>query len=417
MENQFKTIMVLLFSLILGCHETPVQKIVDNKVIIAWNNIAYNIANKHDQFYSFTGVRALTMVHVAMHDALNAIEPEYEFYSYNERQPKADPTVASSQAAFQVLMEIYPQRKDTLEIELNKWLSTIADSEAKTLGIELGKKSATSILALRTDDGHDKNGNYVPVVKPGAYQYTPGFNWVWIPDLVANKPFTLTSSAQFRSLPPPPLTSKEYADAYNEVLAFGRTGSQLRNQDQTNYAHWWAEFGEHGWNRIGRITAAQQALSLKQTARMFVLINMYLYDLYLASFESKYYYNTWRPFTAIRNGDADSNTETVADPDWVPEMVTPPWPEYPSAHAAVAAGEAEIVSHVFGTSEIAFTMESVSALPTAKIRTYNNLDSAANDCAESRIMNGFHFRFATEAGKKQGREVAKHIIQNYLRPL
>ena len=417
MQYQFKTIMVLLLSLILSCQETPVQKTVDNKVIVDWNNIGYNIANKHDQFYSFTGVRALTMVHIAMHDALNAIEPEYEFYSYNERQPKADPTVASSQAAFQVLMEIYPQRKDTLEIELSKWLSTIADSEAKTLGIELGKKSAASILALRTDDGYDKNGNYVPVVKPGAYQYTPGFNWVWIPDLVANKPFTLASSAQFRSSPPPDLTSKEYADAYNEVLAFGRTGSQLRNQDQTNYAHWWAEFGEHGWNRIGRITAAQQALPLKQTARMFVMVNMYLYDLYLASFESKYYYNTWRPYTAIHNGDADNNSETVADSDWMPEMVTPPWPEYPSAHAAVAAGEAEIVSHVFGTSEISFTMESVSALPNAKVRTYHNVNTAANDCAESRIMNGFHFRFATEAGKKQGREVAKHIIENYLRRL
>ena len=107
----------------------------------------------------------------------------------------------------------------------------------------------------------------------------------------------------------------------------------------------------------------------------------------------------------------------LPDPDWVPEMATPPWPDYPSAHAAVAAGEAEIVSHVFGTPEITFTMESLTALPTAKVRTYHNLDSAANECAESRIMNGFHFRFATEAGKKQGREVAKHIIQNYLRPL
>ena len=247
-----------------------------------------------------------------MHDALNSIEPEYEFYSYNEIQPKADATVASSQAAFQVLMEIYPQRQDTLEMELNRWLSTVTDGEAKTFGIELGKKSAASILALRANDGYDKNGNYTPVDKPGAYQYTPGVNAVWIPDFVANKPFALSSHAQFRSSPPPALASKEYADSYNEVLAFGRTGSQVRNQDQTNYAHWWAEFGEHGWNRIGRITAAQQALSLKQTARMFAMINMFLYDLYLASFESKYYYNTWRPYTAIHNGNADDNPETVA---------------------------------------------------------------------------------------------------------
>jgi len=416
MENQFNSIMVLSLSLMLSCDEVPLQK-VDNEVVIAWNNIAYNIAYKHDQFYSFTGVRALTMVHIAMHDALNAIEPEYEFYSYNEMEPKADATVASSQAAFQVLIEIYPQRRDTLEIELNRWLSTISDSDAKTLGIELGKKSAASILVTRTKDGYDKNGNYMPVVKAGAYQYTPGFNWVWIPDLVANKPFTLTSPAQLRASPPPALTSKEYADAYNEVLAFGRADSKVRTQDQTNYAHWWAEFGEHGWNRIGRITAEQRALPRKQAGRMFAMINMYLYDLYLASFESKYYYNTWRPYTAIHNGDNDDNPETIADPGWAPEMVTPPWPEYPSAHAAVAAGEAEIVSHVFGTSDISFTMESVTALPSAKFRTYHNLDSAANDCADSRIMNGFHFRFATEAGKKQGRDIAKFVIQNYLRPL
>ena len=98
-------------------------------------------------------------------------------------------------------------------------------------------------------------------------------------------------------------------------------------------------------------------------------------------------------------------------------MVTPPWPEYPSAHSAVAAGGAEIVSSVFGTPNISFSMASVTALPQAKTRTYENLDVAAEDCATSRIMNGYHFRFATEAGKKQGREVAKYIYTHHLRPI
>jgi hypothetical protein len=98
-------------------------------------------------------------------------------------------------------------------------------------------------------------------------------------------------------------------------------------------------------------------------------------------------------------------------------MVTPPWPEYPSAHAGVAAGGAEIVSHVYGTVNVPFSMESVAALPDAKVRTYKNLNSAADDCATSRIMNGYHFRFATDAGKKQGREVAKYIYAHHLLPI
>ncbi len=401
--------------LIMSCNNNQLRE-PDNRVIIDWNNTAYTIAFKHDQFYSFTGVRALTLVHIAIHDALNAIKPEYESYSFKSHVPEADATAASSQAAYEVLIEIYPQRKDTLDLELKRWLNTIENEKAKQLGIDLGKRSASAIITLRKNDGYNAKGDYQPEDKPGSYQYTPGFDWVWMPDLALNKPFALRSAAQFRSSPPPALTSEEYAEAYTEVKNYGCAKSEKRNQDQTDYAHWWAEFGEHGWNRIGRITAAHRHLPLRETARMFALLNMNLYDLYLASFESKYYYNTWRPYTAIRSGDKDNNQTTLADTAWVPEMVTPPWPEYPSTHSGVGAGGAEIVSHVYGTSNLTFTMESVTALPGSKFRTYHNLDSVAHECAESRIMNGFHFRFATEAGKKQGREVSKYIIQNYLRP-
>jgi hypothetical protein len=98
-------------------------------------------------------------------------------------------------------------------------------------------------------------------------------------------------------------------------------------------------------------------------------------------------------------------------------MQTPPWPEYPSAHAAVGSAGAEILSAVYGTPEVHFEMESVTALPDGLVLAYDNLDDAARDCADSRIMNGFHFRFATEEGKRQGRVIAKHTLNNYLRQL
>jgi hypothetical protein len=129
----------------------------DNEVAIAWNNMAYTIANQHDQFYSFIGVRALGMTHLAIHDALNAISKKYEPYAFKEKEPDADPVAASSQAAYEVLISVYPQREDTLKAELNRWLSAIDDPKAKQLGINLGKKSAAAIVQLREDDGHAAN--------------------------------------------------------------------------------------------------------------------------------------------------------------------------------------------------------------------------------------------------------------------
>ena len=98
-------------------------------------------------------------------------------------------------------------------------------------------------------------------------------------------------------------------------------------------------------------------------------------------------------------------------------MQTPPWPEYPSAHAAVGAAGAEILKAVYGGPALSFSMRSSTALPAQPFRTYTDLDQAAHDCADSRIMNGFHFRFATEAGMQQGRELADFILQNFLQEL
>lgn len=422
--SSFLALMLCGAILITGCgnksgHSMSLAKTnIDNKVVVAWNEAAYTIANQHDQFYSFIGVRALTMVHLAMHDALNAIDARYEQYAYNGRDANADAVTAISTAACDVLLSVYPKRQDTIQTIYNAWMATVPEGKPKALGIALGKKSAATILKMRKNDGHQANGDYTPMTKPGDYQYTPQFEgYVWKPDFSRVKPFSLDSLTQFRSPPPPDLRSPAYAASYNEVKLYGVRNSKVRSADQTQYAHWWAEFAEHGWNRIGRITASERNLSLWETARMFALINMDLYDIYLVSFDSKYFYDTWRPYTAIRHGDTDGNPETKPDPDWEPEMLTPPWPEYPSAHAAVAAGGAEVVSHVYNSPDISFSMESTTAGPEFKTRTYANLESAANDCANSRIMNGFHFRFATEEGKRQGRKAAQHLIANYLRPL
>ncbi len=50
--------------------------LMSNEAVLAWNKLTYETADEHDHFYSFIGVRALAMVHIAIHDALNSIAPE-----------------------------------------------------------------------------------------------------------------------------------------------------------------------------------------------------------------------------------------------------------------------------------------------------------------------------------------------------
>ena len=390
----------------------------ENEIVVALNALAYSIADQHDHFYSFRGIRALTMVHLAIHDVLNTIDPAYERYAYHREQQIADPFAAVSEAARRILKEAFPLRHDTIDQICNQWLRKSREGEAGLSGIDLGKRVADAYLSLRENDGHQAEGDYVPMTKPGDYQHTPGWDgWVLKPDFDRAMPFALDTVVQFRSPPPPALDSRAYTDSYLEVKEYGGKNSQKRSNDQTCYAHWWAEFAEHSWNRIGRIAAEKLNMGLHETARMFALINMDIYDIYLASLESKYFYDTWRPYTAIRHADKDGNEHTAPDADWQPEMLTPPWPEYPSAHAAVAAGGAEIISGVTGTAKMKVTMISTSALPACRVRSISDLNEAAVECAESRIMNGFHFRFATDEGLKQGRRIAGYILSNYLLPL
>ncbi len=408
----------LLFMISKGCTQTSFtqsQDTVDLQLILSVNELTYTLANQHDQFYSFIGVRALAMVHLAVHDILNTFDPRYESYHLDPPSLDADSKAATISATQTLLMAAYPKRIDTIETVCTKWLAQVPQGPKKIRGEQFGKLVADAYLKLREGDGHEKNGAYTPMTKPGDYQYTPGFDWVWKPDFSVARPFTLDSITQFRCSPPPSLESASYAEAYKEVKEYGKKDSPVRTVDETHYAHWWAEFGEHGWNRIGRITAEEQGLSAIEANRLFALVNMNLYDLYLVSFESKYFYDSWRPVTAIRNGENDNNPLTAGDATWEPEMQTPPWPDYPSTHAAVGASGASIVEAVFGTAKVPFTMESVTALPEAKTRSYQDLNMAASHCALSRIMNGFHFRFATDMGLKQGRAVAEHTVKNFLR--
>lgn len=389
-------------------------------VVVDWSRIVFDAAMTDDGYLSFLGSRHQAMVHIAMHDALNAIRPKYEQYAYTGRSYGADPVAAAAAAAHDVLVAVYPAQQATLDAELATWLATVPDGTAKTKALALGADAAAAVVALREDDGTVVDlvsPTFVPGTEPGDYQYVPPYDFTFAEDFRYATPFGLTSPDQFRVPPPPSLRSRVYARAYDEVKSVGALGSTTRTQDQGYYASWWYESSEIGWPRIARVTTTSEELELWRAARMFALVNMALYDSYVAGWDSKFHWDFWRPYTAIRAGDTDGNRRTVADPAWLSHLETPPVQDYPSTHSVLGAGAAEVLERSFGTDHVPFSMDSTTSVPANPVRSFETFTQAADENADSRVMAGIHFRFSTEMGKSLGRKVGAYIVKNHLRPL
>jgi hypothetical protein len=391
-----------------------------NAVILAWSQIAYDAANVAGYFgpLLFHHDRGFTMMHIAQHDALNAIEPRYEQYAFRGRDAHADPVAACAQAAHDIMISVYPDQAATFDAQLATWLGSVASGTAKTRGIALGKASAAAILARRANDGIDNFGTYTPGTGPGKYQFVPPFDFVLQPALPSVPPFALKSSSQFRvATPPPALNSAQYTADFNEVKATGVLNGSNRTQDQNEYAAFWWELTDAGWNRMARITAAQEHLGLWRTARLFALNNMAMLDGYIAGWDSKQHYDFWRPFTAIRAAATDGNSRTTADPAWESYQTNPPVQSYPSTHSVLGEASSIVLIESFGTDHVSFDFNSFTALPGKEVRHYNSFTHAALENADSRVRAGIHFRTDTIQGLAMGAKVGAWVITHELRPL
>ena len=355
------------------------------------------------------------MTHIAQHDSLNAIQRIFEQFAYRERDRKADPLAAAAQAAHDVLVAEYPLRRADADALLAAHLSQVRDGPAESRGVEVGRRAAAAILADRQGDGYDFEGTYTFGTEPGDYQTTPPFNgFVLQPGFRFARPFALRTPHALRPSKPPRLVSREYATAFNEVKDTGRVDSSTRTPDQTAYAIWWMEFVEGSMNRLARRLVDPDATSAWHGARLFARLNVSIFDGYLAVWDSKFAHNHWRPYTAIREAAADGNRKTAPDPGWEPLRTTPPFPEYASAHSTVCGATLAVLGDTFG-DRTRFTMETTSAPPGMPTRTFRSFGEAADECADSRVRLGWHFRYATDQGKRLGRRVAEEVADRFKR--
>lgn len=403
------------------------------EVAVSWNEKVMAMAVSEDGLLTLKGVRTLSMMHVAMHDAINAIHPVYDSYAYDEKIMKADPIASATQAAYQVSVAQYPDQQQQLEAEQKHWLDMVDDSPAKTKSIELGKAAAGKILKQRKNDNWNAEAEYSwHPMAPGVYaefnehSNTPeGF--VFGSGWALAKPFMLTSQDQFRAPPPPDIESEKYTKAFNEVKEAGRFESETRTEDQSHLAMWWKDFVENSHNRLARKVVIKENLNLWDASRLFALLNMGVYDAYVSVFENKFHYNHWRPYTAIRWAANDGNPETVADTTWNNlHKHTYAFPSYPSAHGTASAAAMSVLADTFG-NDFSFTMtirEVDNAGPfSGKVemdppnRSFNSFSEAAMECSMSRIYLGIHFRYDSVEGYNLGNQIGMYALENYLKPL
>jgi hypothetical protein len=387
--------------------------------VVQWNRILLGIVRTPGaQPVTVHSTRSFAIMHAVIYDAVNAIDRRHKPYLVTMRgvSPNASQEAAAAAAAHEVLVELYPAFKTTLDGELQQSLAQIADGKDKTDGIAAGLAVADRILALRSNDG--SNAQPIPYVfgtAPGDYQSTPP-NFPPQPQFTHWShvtPFALNRPNQFRPGPPPKLTSDEYTDALNEIKILGIANSTTATADEALTGRFWNGAIQNYWNEITQTASQVHNLRTAENARLFALLNLSLADGVIAFYDTKYTYNFWRPVTAIRAAATDDNPETLTDPDWLPEVgKTAPDPSYPGAHAVISAAAAEVLRSFFGKDHFDFDVTS-EVLPGA-VRSFPSFSAAAEEATLSRIFAGQHFRFDLTTGNRLGREVADSVIDNLL---
>jgi hypothetical protein len=398
----------------LLCATAPTARGRVGNAVIDWNIIAASATlTASPALAPVAQARAMAIVQVAVHDAVNGITEEYDTYRDRGHAPGgATPEAAAIAAAYNAIKGLFGS-SSTLDALYADSLGDYSIDPADP-GLTFGRDVALAVLASRANDGASV-AQFV-YTAPGAGQ--PG---VWVPlgtqvALLAGwgavTPFVLRSSDQFFPEPPPALSSEQYAKDYNEIITIGHLNSPNRTALQTDIALFWRGSPVQIWNPMIHQALGANPANLSETARTFALVYLAAADAGIACWEAKYLYDYWRPQPAIVAGALDGNDDTTADGSWLPLVTTPPHPEYPSGHTSNSRAIGSMLGFLFGDDpgvDLAVTLTGIT-------RTWNTFSEAADEVVDARVYSGIHFRTADDIGSILGKQVARFVFTHALKP-
>jgi hypothetical protein len=427
------SILPLLGALALIALASPTVTRAD--AVTDWNAIASTAIVTNAGQPPPVSALSFAMVQGAVYDAVNAIDRGYQPYLV---QPNANPTdskeAAAATASFRVLVGfpdfpgLFPGQLPTLQPQYDAYIANLPDNPpgSRAAGITIGETTARAMLEARLNDGRFGPPPQLYPPAPGIWRPTPP-NFAndpapWVGNVL---PFLVPSAEMLRTDGPNALTSADYAEDFNEVKEFGSLTSITRTADQTDAAIFWQDHAIALYNRIFRTLAASQELDIVDNARLFAMTNLAAADAQIGCWNDKYYWQFWRPITAIREADTDCNPATQADPTWLPLfdpttpvcnpplLFTPPFPDHPSGHACATSAFVHTLKNFFGTDRIGFSAFSNKSCTT---RSFNRFSHVLKEVIDARVWAGIHFRTADTQGAVLGKKVAHYMSRHYFQP-
>jgi hypothetical protein len=407
-------IVPVIAALLLAVPSSPRAVSIPNAAM-EWNQIALAATVSAGQG-PLPQARSMTLVQVAVHDAVNSITAKHGTYgAYGPAPAGASPEAAAIAAAHTMLMSLFPSQSGTFNPARAASLAAHGVNELDP-GVGVGDGIAAALFGSRVNDGASLA--QFPYVAAGSG--TPGV-WVTIGGAAALLPgwgnvatWVIHTGSQFRPDAPPALDSGRWARDYNEVKVIGKSDSTTRTATQTEIGRFWLGTPSAIWNSAARGIIDARGLDISDTARTFALMYLAAADAGIACWDAKYVYNFWRPQLAIRNGHLDGNDKTDADPTWTPLFPTPPHPEYISGHSTNSSAMGSMLAFLFGNNP-GVTIIATSPTNPGFPRQWTEFSEGIDEVIEARIYSGIHYRTSDEVGARVGRQVARFVLTHALR--
>lgn len=385
----------------------------DGAAVAGWNLVASEVTGVDGALPAALMSIPMSYVQAAVYNAVAGIEGGRPLYRWGDRGPRCASTDAAAAAAARtVLLHYFPGSASRVGSAFDIALAAVPDGYAKTTGLAFGQRAAEHLLALRADDGWQASASYVVTPAPGVWVPTPpAYAPVLAPWLATMKPFFASRADQFRPNSPPRLTSARYTRDVQEIAQVGSATSTTRTAEQTEVARFFGGNLTDQLNAAYRDHIARHHLDAGAAARYLAVANMAQSDAVIGSWDAKLHYSFWRPVTAIRQADTDGNSRTSADPTWTPLLITPPFPDYVSAHTVVMGSVVTALARLEGRSHLDLNLPSTV---TGTVRHYETGEKLRTEGIDARVWGGIHFRSSDEVGDRMGARLGAWISGHFL---
>ena len=409
-------------SLSVASAKPPKPTAVPPDAVLIWNTNTVNAvrASTPTKFQT-DGMVYMSYVQAAVYDAVTKIEGRYQpYHDFTVAVGPGASVQAAVAAAARTTLDYYlPDQQSVVDAQYTAYIASLSGNVSG--GVAVGEAAAQDIIAFRTGDGlkaaTPSYGGIGPIL-PGQWQLQPN-QAVQTPWLATMRPFLLEQASQFRAGPPPSLTTHRYAKDLNETEAYGALNSTVRTSEQKAIAYFWVGNNINQYNQTMQTVVGQHGMDLVDAAHLLAIGEIVATDAGIACYDSKFFYQFWRPITAIRNADKDGNPDTTADPAWQALLGVPGHPEYPSQHGCFTAGFSDALAAALHTKHLDVTMpggENGSSVLTTT-QHFNDVDDMQDQVVDARVWLGFHFRNSVKQGEMLGNRVAGWELKRYFKPV